>query len=402
MTVLRSIGAAPSKPTLAWMEKSPLSRGSGTRGAGMRPAALSAVELHSSDLSASDVYDQMRDPQVLVVAPEMPVQLVRPMAVSDDPDRVDVSPANGSWGVDAVGARRSGLTGRGVVVAILDTGIVAAHPAFAGVEFQADDLKNFTEEDGVDLDGHGTHCAGTVLGRSCFGRGIGIAPGVTRALVGKVVGRGGGSTDAIYRALLWAQGRGAHIVSMSVGMDFTGFQRSLVLDHGLQEEHATSLALAGYRANVRLFDRLSQVATDGAIAGTVVVAAAGNESRRPGYAITVSPPAAAELYLSVGALEKTQTGGLRVAPFSNEGVTLAAPGVDIWSAAREGGLCRMSGTSMAAPHVVGVAALWAEKLMRTGPFKAGSVIDQVRRNARKVEGLADADVGEGLVQAPLA
>ncbi len=227
-------------------------------------------------------------------------------------------------------------------------------------------------------------------------------------MIGKVIGREGGSTEAIFKAILWAYQNDAHVISMSLGMDYTRYQKSLATVY--PSELATSMALAGYLANVRLFDRLSQMisARNQTIRGVVLVAAAGNESRRdvhPDYRITIAPPAAGDLFLSVAALGLDQTSKKKppyvVAFFSNTGARISAPGVDIWSAKRgQEGLTCMSGTSMAAPHVAGVAALWAQKLMmQNRPFEASRVIDKIERSAVELPADPD-DVGLGLVQAP--
>jgi subtilisin family serine protease len=355
------------------------------------------------DLAGSALADVRRDPQVIAAAPPMPLQLIRPLGA---PAAVTSAGPATIWGVQAVGAAASPFTGAGVTVAVLDTGIDPAQRTgtFAGLQIVD---KNFTDDPGEDLDGHGTHCAGTIFGRTTEGCRIGVAPGVGRALIGKVIGHGGGSTDAIFKAILWAYQNGAHVISMSLGMDFPGYQEQL--SAFLPKQLATSMALAGYRANIRLFDRLSQVTNgyDGLVQGTIVVAAAGNESQRdvdPRYRITVAPPAAAELFLSVAALQKMPEGQqatYAVAAFSNTGARLAAPGVDIVSARLGGGLASMSGTSMATPHVAGVAALWAEKLMKQGiPFRATRVISEIERSALRLPYLDPDDVGLGLVQAP--
>jgi hypothetical protein len=121
---------------------------------------------------------------------------------------------------------------------------------------------------------------------------------------------------------------------------------------------------------VEMFRSLVDYETKAAAArqgALLFVAASGNEShrdQRDDYSIAVAPPAAAEGVFSVGALERTEERDLRVASYSNTGVLLCAPGSDVLSADREGGLACMDGTSMAAPHVAGVAALWAQKLMQ--------------------------------------
>ena len=80
----------------------------------------------------------------------------------------------------------------------------------------------------------------------------------------------------------------------------------------------------------------------------------------------------------------------------------AAPGVDIWSASHVGGLIAKSGTSMATPHVAGVAALWAEKVIAEETFGAARIIDLMMTNSRKLTPqIALADARNGLVQAPL-
>ena len=341
-----------------------------------------------------------RDPTVLAVAPPIPVQLIEALEAPAVPG---LAPPATSWGVEAVGADASKFSGAGVTVAVLDTGIDQEHPAFKdrGVEINT---ANFTDEPETDINGHGTHCAGIIFGRSTNGCRIGVAPGIARALIGKVIGKGGSSTLAIYKAILWASQNGAHVISMSLGMDFPSYRERLAAV--MPDKVATSMALVGYRANVRLFDRLSQItsARDGIVPGAVVVAAAGNESHRPDYRIAAAPPAAAEQFLSVAALGQLETAGRRsfaVAEFSNTAVRFAAPGVDIWSAKPKGGLTRKSGTSMATPHAAGVAALWAEKLMEPGwPFQASRVIEEMERSTQKLPDLDPADIGLGLLRAP--
>lgn len=82
--------------------------------------------------------------------------------------------------------------------------------------------RNFTADADSDEHGHGTHCAGTVFGRDVDGVRIGVARGVTKALIGKVLGTEGGSSDLIVQAIQWAVAQGAHVISMSLGIDFPG------------------------------------------------------------------------------------------------------------------------------------------------------------------------------------
>jgi subtilisin family serine protease len=278
------------------------------------------------------------------------------------------------------------------------------------VAFQGADLvqQDFTGTGNGDGNGHGTHCAGTIFGRDVGGTRIGVARGVTQALIGKVLdAQGRGTSDALYQAMQWALGSGARVVSMSIGFDFPGMVAQLT-QQGWPVDLATSNALEAYRGNLRMFDAIMGIAQakidlDG---GAVVVAAAGNESRRnvrPDYEIAVSLPAAAEHVVSVGALEKTQS-GLGIASFSNTLPVVSGPGVDVVSAKRGGGLTALSGTSMATPHVAGVAALWWQALPELRvPVNARSVVAQLvaRANAGAfAAGVQIADRGAGLVAAP--
>ena len=336
---------------------------------------------------------------VLAVALAIPMKLIEPLDIAAPADPL----TNGStWGIKAVRADLSTLTGANVTVAVLDTGI-ATHPAFAGITIVR---KNFTTGPDSDVRGHGTHCAGTIFGADVDGIRIGIARGVKKALIGKVLGPDGGGSDTIARAIQWAIEEGAHIISMSLGIDFPGLVATLQAK-GYPAESATSVALEGYRKNVILFDSLAGLATARGLFGDpcLLVAAAGNESRRDQeqpLEIAVSPPAVAEGVISVAALGRGDK-GLSIASFSNTGAIVAGPGVGVLSSKIGGGLTPKSGTSMATPHVAGVAALWAEKLMRLNQFKMPAFRIRFLGSATQ-DGLADGfdsdDVGSGIVAAP--
>ena len=334
----------------------------------------------------------------VVVAQPLPTMLIEPVAESDVSGPLA---AGATWGVEAVRATASPFTGKGVKVAVLDTGIDAGHPAFAGLKVTE---KDFTGEGDGDTHGHGTHCAGTIAGRDVDDVRFGVAQGIDELLVGKVLGKQGGSTAAIASAMVWALDNGANVLSMSLGIDFPGLVDRLTAD-GLKLQPATSLALEAYRDNLKLFGSVAGfiAASHGFGRPAVVVAATGNESERAAadaYTIGAAPPAASEGFIRVAALQQDAADGFAVASFSNTGATLAAPGVDVVSAKKGGGLTSKSGTSMATPHVAGVAALWAEKLAADDGFDPELLVGELRGKSRGLASLTVADGGSGLVQAP--
>jgi subtilisin family serine protease len=383
--------------------RSPGARRDSSRGPSAGPALESIrnpMTVQVDELDTRRISALMREPDVVAVAPSIPMKLIAPVSVPGTPAPTAPGP---TWGVKAVGADTSPFTGSGVVVSVLDTGIDASHAAFAGVDITQ---KDFTGEGDGDQHGHGTHCAGTIFGRAGANTRIGVAEGVTKALIGKVLGAEGGSSDQIVNAIQWAVSNGANVISMSLGMDFPGLVEELIR-RGFPPALATSRALEAYRANVQLFERLAALVRvqEAFTQTTVIVAAAGNESERnqnPDFELGVSPPAVSEGIISVAAIQQG-TPGFSIASFSNTGATVAGPGVNVLSARPGGGHVSMNGTSMATPHVAGVAALWAEKIKSTGPLSS------VQLTSRLVaSGVTDGfqagfdpfDIGSGLVRAP--
>jgi subtilisin family serine protease len=358
------------------------------------PRQSHMVNVEVADLDRAEVEALPRDPAVIAVAPAIPMKLIEPVASADALAETLVS----AWGVTAVGADTSPYTGRGIVVALIDTGIDAAHPAFHGLTIIQ---RDFTEEGNGDRHGHGTHFAGTVFGRSVDGMRIGVAPGVERALIAKVVGSRGVSSDAVLLGLNWAIEQGANVIAMSLRFDMLMLQR-----HFRELSSLPSITearpLEAFRSNVRLFEALFELARNRSSirpAPFVILAAAGNESQRdvnPNAVSSVSSPAAD--VVSVAALGRD----LRISPFSNVGATVAAPGEQIPSARAGGGLKISSGTSMAAAHVAGVAALWAERLAAGGLSTSdlsAQLLGSASRGALPSE-FDPFDVGAGIARAP--
>lgn len=335
-------------------------------------------------------------------AETIPTALIEPREVPAAAAAV----SGASWGIEAVGAGVCPFDGAGVTVAVLDTGIEASHRAFTGVDLVQ---KDFSGDGNGDAKGHGTHCAGTIFGRDVDGQRIGIARGVGKALIGKVLRNDGkGDSGMIFEGLKWAMTEKADIISMSLGFDFPGLVKRLTSD-GVDIEPATSMALVGYRSNLRMLDAIMAMlkAQGGPIStAPLVVAAAGNESERDAprpYRIAASLPAAADGVVAVAAVGRG-TDKYVVAPFSNMLASLAAPGVDIASAWLGGGLHSISGTSMACPHVAGVAALWWQALKHKGmSCNAVSVGARLFATARRdvfADNVPEVDIGQGMIAAP--
>lgn len=340
-----------------------------------------------------------------------------PMRVFTQPAIAAGDVAGEAWGVAAVGAIDAEIrkfTGAGVTIAILDTGIDHHHPAFKDLFTKPtadapENYKDFTGTDLIDRVGHGTHCAGIAFGRDVGVTRIGVARGVTRVLIAKVAdGDGLTSTETLIRAMHWAVDQGADIISISVGLDFLGHADQLEAE-GRSRAEAIATALTDYRDYALLFDTvMSELSSQASVSrSALIIAASGNESHAdadPAYRIVATLPAIAQNVVSVGAV--TRDGAvLRVAPFSNARPKLCAPGTNILSAVPGGGLGTKTGTSQAAPHVAGVAALWWQKMRdeignRPTP---GMVQDRLLGHADYgaiAQPRTSNDIGLGMVVAP--
>lgn len=190
---------------------------------------------------------------------------------------------------------------------------------------------------------------------------LGVARKIDKALCAKVIGKGGNTTSLI-QGMLWAARSGANIIAMSLGIDYPGHFEKLhdqVNDPTL-DRLITSMALEAYRENITMMGELADFLRvhQGFAGGTLVIGASGNESvNSKGISLAASPPAAGDAIIAVAALGQSPQGYI-VANFSNHQVDICAPGVDVLSAIPGGKFDSWNGTSMATPHVAGVAALW--------------------------------------------
>jgi subtilisin family serine protease len=291
-------------------------------------------------------------------------------------------------------------------VAVLDSGIDAKHPTFCGLEIVE---KDFSETGHGDCHGHGTYCAGIAFGRNVGGVRIGVAPGVRRALVGKIIGPEGGDTSMLFRAINWAHEQQAQIIVMATDLDFVGSVEQRVRD-GWPETIAVAATLDAYLANRTLFRRLLHMLElqEPSTGGALVVAAAGSDSHRGRNGDFVVPaclPGSCDRIVSVGGFDPDSIGlGFSVSGDSNHGASISAPGRDILSAAPGGGFGVSRGTGAASAHVAGVAALWWEALRESNrPANATTLRAQLLKGAEKrgfAWSVTECDRGAGRVHAP--
>ena len=291
---------------------------------------------------------------------EVPVSTAQPV-------QQPVSTQQFPWGIRRMGASAAWkkVTGRGVKVCVLDSGIDTDHPDLlpnyaTGYNFVTPGAP--PEDD----NGHGTHVSGTIAAaHNLFGV-IGMAPRASLFEAKVTDSIGSGKTSWLIDGLAWCQRNGTIVANMSLG------------------NPKPSEALR----------RAIKAAYDG---GMTLVAASGNDPKLP-----VAYPAAYPEVIAVSALapEFSNSSGTVVTPegvasFSTTGpeVDIIAPGLMIYSTAMGGSYTMKSGTSMASPHVAGAAAL-AVNLGYTTPDEIRGALE---RAAVKLPGLTDNQQGFGII-----
>jgi len=259
------------------------------------------------------------------------------------------------WGINRVKAPAAWATsrGQGVKLVVIDTGIDMTHPELSGI------LKGgwnaiSTAATFNDDNGHGTHCAGTIAAKDDDKGVVGVAPAIDLYGVKVLDANGSGTFDDVIAGMLWAVENKMEIASMSLGAS--------------QGNQALADAVEAMRKG-----------------GVTLIAAAGNSGRSVGY------PAAYPGAIAVAASDS----GDRLASFSSRGPSVAAiaPGVNVKSTYMGGGYDSLSGTSMATPHVAGLAALYIATHKGATPEQSRAALAAA---STKLPGVPDIGQGAGL------
>ena len=263
------------------------------------------------------------------------------------------------WGVLRVDAPAawSKTMGEGVRVAVVDTGIDGSHPDLQG---QVAGCYNAFDSNAscMDDNSHGTHVSGTIAGL-LDGKGVvGVAPKARLYAVKVLDKNGGANLTSVIKGLVWCANNNIQVANMSLGAPY-GF---IFLHWAVQYAHSK---------------------------GVTVVAAAGNDGKSVGY------PAAYPEVIAVSASDPDD----KIADFSSRGdrVAFIAPGVHVKSSIPGGGYDFYDGTSMATPHVTGLAALAVSR----GAGNPEAVRAALNKAAKRLPGLGGLEQGGGMIDAAL-
>ena len=317
----------------------------------LRPGSSPQGLVHGLGVKARHVYEgsltgfaaRLTPGQLDRVRRDPAVESVEPDQVVRADGRQSVT-ASGLYGLDRIDQRALPLSGSytyraagaGVQAYVIDTGLAASHPDFGG---RARNVHDATGGTGADCNGHGTHVAG-ILGGATHG----VAKSVRLRGVRVLGCDGSGATSDVISAVQWVT---AHAVKPAVA--------NLSLSGGFSS--ALNRAVAGLSSS-----------------GVLVAVAAGNDG---GDACSSSPASAAPA-LTTAASSRTDSR----AAFSASGscVDTYAPGVDVTSTWLAGGTRTLSGTSMASPHVAGVAALYKSA---RGETSSPALVDWIKTSATR-------------------
>lgn len=261
------------------------------------------------------------------------------------------------WGIRRI--RAPGLwprtQGQGIRVAVLDTGISGSHPDLQ----LAGSYNTISNRPVKDLNGHGTHVAGTIAAlNNTFGL-VGASPRVELYAVKSFDKTGSAYTSDIVEGLDWCIRHNMNVINMSFGM----------------EKNSTTIRELIRRANRK---------------GIVLVASAGNSGKEPGQ---LDFPARLQEVIAVSASDSKN----KIADFSSRGpgIAVTAPGVNVCSTFPGKTYRSLDGTSMSAPHVSGSAALLLSRRRSLSPAQIKGLL---QRMAVKLSGFNENDQGAGLLR----
>lgn len=311
----------------------------------------------TADLTAQSLSNLKKDSNVAYVQQDYIVKA----------SKVKVSASSVTdWGVSDINAPsswQSGLTGKGVKIAVIDTG-AGPHPDLS-IAGGTNVISGSNTASYTDDNGHGTHVAGIINGQG-LGNGVkGIAPDASIYAVKALDSTGSGYISDIISGIDWAISSKMDIISLSLGAG----QSDTVLQDAVDTAYNN---------------------------GILVVAAAGNDGNSSGTGTNIEYPANYSSVIAVAAVDSTNTR----AYFSSTGSKLevSAPGVNITSTYLNGKYASMSGTSMAAPFVAGDLALLKQKY----PSYTNVQLRQLLDSGVKDLGVKGRDslYGYGLVEAP--
>lgn len=261
---------------------------------------LSELKIDVFDGNETDGESLMNDPRV-IAAPDADtvLSLVAPEAsnISVDATLKKAGSLRMPQGILAVNAHTSPFTGQGVTVAVLDTGIDAAHPAFSGKQLATRDFTgegiNGDDVSDLSLNGHGTHVAGTICGGVVDDVRVGVAPGVPKLVIGKVLKgpRGEGTLDMFVDAMHWAvRIEKASILSMSLGYNLPGNTKRRIEEFDMDPALAAQQALRD-QSEISTAVKTLRAYLEAVSDNVIFLAASGNDSKRPNFVLDTALPA---------------------------------------------------------------------------------------------------------------